>query len=64
MGVAKRIGAERRAAGSTRPALSLLSLDTIIEADCIAAMQGMPDQSAARRRSVSTRRRPRRRRRQ
>jgi modification methylase len=37
----KRIGEGRTA----RPALSLLSLDTIIEADCIAAMQGMPDRS-------------------
>ncbi|MDB5719032.1 MAG: methylase protein [Sphingomonas bacterium] len=28
-----------------RPALSLLSLDTIIEADCITAMRSMPDRS-------------------
>jgi len=45
MGVAKRIGAEGRSARAVRPALSLLSLDTIIEGDCIAAMQGMPDRS-------------------
>jgi modification methylase len=45
MGVAKRIGTDRRTAQSPRPTLSLLSLDTIIESDCIAAMQSMPDRS-------------------
>jgi len=43
MGVATKIRAERKAA--VRPALSLLSLDTIIEGDCVAAMRSMPDRS-------------------
>ena len=43
MGAVRQVRSERKA--SARPALSLLSLDTIIEGDCIAAMQGMPDRS-------------------
>ena len=43
MAVAGQAGERRRTAA--RPALSLLSLDTVIEGDCVAAMQAMPERS-------------------
>ena len=45
MAATKRGEHARLAAVKTRPALHLLSLDTVIEGDCIEAMRGLPDRS-------------------